>query len=154
MFTGRFNSKLVNEEEYTIISIANTLPKFNLPYKVSLQYQVIAPDWKAWNARTNQRLFDLYYRMQLETIGFDNIFPYLQSLRKCGKPLLLLCHEDLRNKRNLCHRRLFAKWWEGYTGIEVPELDDIEAQSSYRFQSTKQPLFDLLQEDIVSQVIS
>ena len=153
MFTGCFSSKMVDDEKYTIISIANTLPKFNLPYKVSIQYQVIAPDWKTWNARDNRRLFDLYYRMQLETIGFDTIFPYLQSLRRLGKPLLLLCHESLRNKMTLCHRRLFAKWWEGYTGIEVPELDDLEIQPSCRFQVKKQPLFDLLQEDIVSQVI-
>lgn len=154
MFTGRFASKLVNDEEYTIISIAYSLPKFQLPYKVSLQYKVIAPDWKTWNARANQRLFDLYYRRQLEAIGFDTIFLYLQSLRKCGKPLLLLCHEDISNKITLCHRRLFAKWWTGYTGIEVPELDDMETQPSCRFQVKKQPLFDLLQEDIVSPVIS
>ena len=154
MFTGRFSSKLIDDEKYMVISIANTLPKFSLTYKLSLQYQAIAPNWQVWNARSNPRYFELLYRNQLDSVGFDDIFTYLQSLRNSGKPLLLLCHEDLRYNGNTCHRRIFAKWWEEYTGIVVPELDELEVVTTLRFKEKSQPLFDLLEDDVVSPVIS
>ncbi|KKK71236.1 hypothetical protein LCGC14_2915950, partial [marine sediment metagenome] len=42
------------------------------------------------------------------------------SERHDGRPLVLLCYEDL--SKAPCHRRVFAAFWEEKTGQAVPEL--------------------------------
>lgn len=39
-----------------------------------------------------------------------------------GRPLCLLCFEDLSKPAEWCHRRTFAAIWCEWTGQEVPEL--------------------------------
>lgn len=38
------------------------------------------------------------------------------------RPLVLLCVCSLANPAVMCHRRLFAAWWQARTGAVVPEL--------------------------------
>jgi hypothetical protein len=65
------------------------------------------------------------YRSGLEEIGLERIEGQLQRLHdeNGGLPLVLLCHEDVLGKHELCHRRWFAGWYEELTGNLVPELE-------------------------------
>lgn len=63
------------------------------------------------------------YIARLESIGVDEIVGQLGAISDQwadGRPLLLLCFEDL-SMGEWCHRRMFAEWWLTQTGITVPE---------------------------------
>jgi hypothetical protein len=68
------------------------------------------------------------YRLEYVRIlaghGADLIAANLEQLAQIagGKPLVLLCFEDLRKRGSWCHRRMFADWWHVQTGQDVPEL--------------------------------
>lgn len=68
--------------------------------------------------------FDRAYTARLDEMGVEAIRDLLGDLsgEAGGKPLVLLCHENVL-KGEACHRRTFAEWWHGKTGEEVPELE-------------------------------
>lgn len=39
-----------------------------------------------------------------------------------GRALVLLCFCDITQPGAFCHRRIFADWYEGFTGDSIPEL--------------------------------
>jgi hypothetical protein len=67
--------------------------------------------------------FEKVYVAQLERLGVERIADLLQAIsdEEGGKDLALLCYEDV-HAREVCHRRMFARWWTEQTGQEVPEL--------------------------------
>ena len=66
----------------------------------------------------------LYYE-RLDAIGVDRIREQLNYYESFGKPVVLLCFEDIRKGGdNWCHRSVFAKWWKERTGEVISELKD------------------------------
>jgi hypothetical protein len=68
--------------------------------------------------------FTARYRGRLETHGAVAIGVRLREIHEQhdGRPLALLCYEDLTQPGLYCHRRLFADWWHEQTGEVIPEL--------------------------------
>ena len=66
--------------------------------------------------------FEALYVADLNRRGIVNIAAALRGIPLDeDEQIVLLCFEG-RAKLHLCHRRMFARWWQGWTGVEVPEL--------------------------------
>ena len=66
----------------------------------------------------------LYYE-RLDSVGVNKIREQIQQYELFGKPVVLLCFEDIRKGgENWCHRTMFAKWWQARTGESITELKD------------------------------
>jgi hypothetical protein len=64
------------------------------------------------------------YRERLEKHGAEKIHARLTEIHheNDGRPLALLCFEDLEQPGIWCHRRAFAAWWLEQAGEVIPEL--------------------------------
>jgi len=63
------------------------------------------------------------YVARLDKIGADTIAARLADVyAQERKPLALMCFENV-HAGQLCHRRLWASWWQERTGQTVPELE-------------------------------
>lgn len=65
--------------------------------------------------------FEARYVAGLEEIGAAKIAAALRSVYLENGGLVLLCFETADVER-VCHRRMFARWWEKQTGTAVPEI--------------------------------
>lgn len=66
------------------------------------------------------------YIADLDAAGPAAIAAELRGLPVEDGRLVLLCFEKTGEvERNpwVCHRRVFAEWWHGVTGMDVPELN-------------------------------
>lgn len=62
------------------------------------------------------------YTEQLKRYGVDHIEARFSAIAaEHAEPLVLLCFETL-SSGSWCHRSLFAAFWLGQTGQDVPEL--------------------------------
>ena len=63
------------------------------------------------------------YLDRLDRLDIDSLIERFEAIseQEAGRPLVLLCFEDVRAGQ-LCHRRVFAEWWESKTGQAVPEI--------------------------------
>jgi hypothetical protein len=59
----------------------------------------------------------------LDDIGIKQIEWMLEQVSD-GKPVVLLCFEDLRKPGVWCHRTMFTEWYKKRTGIEIRELEE------------------------------
>jgi rubrerythrin len=100
----------------------------------------LAPAGWMLGIKSDER-FEKLYVAQLERLGVERISDLLQAIsdEEGGKDLALLCYEDV-HAREVCHRRMFARWWTEQTGQEVPELQQYCDQSHNR----QKPLQDTL----------
>nr|UWG82112.1 MAG: Protein of unknown function DUF488 [Bacteriophage sp.] len=59
------------------------------------------------------------YRAMLDSHGVARIRTELETISQLngGKDIVLLCFDDVR--KGLCHRTIFAQWWQEKTGEEV-----------------------------------
>lgn len=82
----------------------------------------LAPRGHYFRAHSSE--FDEKYIAQLERYGVDHLTKAFEHLAEFGSgaPIVLLCFERQAVDGSVCHRRLFAEWWEKKTGQEVPEL--------------------------------
>ena len=73
---------------------------------------------------TDQDEFARLYFERLDNAGPEAISDRLIALSAThqGRPLVLLCFEDLRRPGAWCHRRLLAAWIERNLCFAVPEL--------------------------------
>lgn len=62
------------------------------------------------------------YRAMLDSHGVARIRTELETISQLngGKDIVLLCFDDV--SKGLCHRTIFAQWWQEKTGEEVKEL--------------------------------
>ena len=66
------------------------------------------------------------YIAGLDEIGPVAIAEAIRSVPVEDDRLVLLCFEstgEVEKNPWKCHRRIFAQWWQGITGVEVPELN-------------------------------
>lgn len=68
--------------------------------------------------------FTRQFLAQLDRYGVDQLYAKFVELSNfvSGQPLVFLCFEKQAVNGDVCHRRLFAEWWEEKTGVAVPEL--------------------------------
>jgi hypothetical protein len=65
----------------------------------------------------------------LNDIGIKQIKWMLKQVSD-GKPVVLLCFEDLRKPGEWCHRSMFAEWYEKQTGKKVVELEEADTKTA------------------------
>jgi hypothetical protein len=67
--------------------------------------------------------FDAGFRQHLANVGIDRIRERCEEVYAIGgKPLLLLCFENVQAGRR-CHRITFGRWWMEQTGEIVSEVE-------------------------------
>lgn len=96
-------------------------PKFRLPYEMKYQSLYIKPG--PWFNSISDMEFRRRYLNLLDRHGVDRIRHELEHICEAAGSgrLVLLCFDDVAKGR-LCHRSLFAEWWEAHTGEQVREL--------------------------------
>ena len=118
IFTSRYANPELKSCNYTAVRISLGLPKWKLPYELAGAIHELMPmgifgikDYDEFHRR---------YFARLDAIGVNTIRVNLRRFENLGKPVVLLCFEDVR--KNWCHRNMFASWWERHTGEVIPEL--------------------------------
>ncbi len=95
-------------------------------FKVGFDYEeirLLAPTPAIFRLESDEE-FERAYLDHLDRIGVERLRRAFDAIsdRHSGRRLVFLCFEDVLAGQ-LCHRRMFARWWEQQTGREVPELD-------------------------------
>lgn len=110
-------------------------PQFKLRYRIEYQLGQASP--KRAYLRAPIPSFIRQYRAQLDSFGVDFFDQAAQQMCRGtddGTPAVLLCFDKLwmMQPPNVCHRRVFAEWYEEHTGIVVPELGRTDTHSANR----------------------
>ena len=97
-------------------------PRFKLAYPLTEKLSDLMPDLNMLDLPRAE--FETAYRAKLGQIGVDALRAQLEAIsaQHGGKPLALLCFEDVSRDEMACHRRVFARWWTEQTGEQVNEL--------------------------------
>ena len=113
-------------------------PQFKVPfYDGKRQVPEAAPKRSYFNA--SDEIFEQEFYKQIDNHGVANFQKQFDAIyRSVGSPpntpLVLLCFEKFGTKtcesathrdkveQLMCHRRMFAAWWEKETGEKIPEL--------------------------------
>ena len=123
IFTSRYANPELNSCDYTAVRISLGLPKWKLPYELAGAIHELMPS--GIFGIKNYDEFHRRYFARLDAIGVNTIQENLRRFENLGKPVVLLCFEDIRKGgENWCHRNMFASWWELHTGKVIPELQD------------------------------
>lgn len=122
--TSRYSNRqgiLESGRAPTGITLGN--PRWKLGYELAGRVRLLAPSRAIF--RLDGDPFVAGYRDQLNEIGVDAVAAALRAVETDAEGLVLLCFERVAAPDlELCHRRVFADWWQERTGIEVPELPD------------------------------
>jgi Protein of unknown function, DUF488 len=120
LYTSRWQNEKLADLDVVLVGISRGTPRFKLPYRYR-QLRLLAPSKETFALREDKE-FDKAYVAGLEKIGVERIAEALRRLsyEQGGKPLILLCYEDVHAGED-CHRRMFADWWKQQTGQEVLE---------------------------------
>ena len=122
LYVSRYSNPELKKGIYTAVRISIGVPKWPLGYQITGEISDLMP-WGMLNKYSHEE-FVVRYREKLENIGVEKIRRYLRSYERIGKPVVLLCYEDIRVKGQTCHRTTFAEWWKEKTGEDVKELED------------------------------
>jgi hypothetical protein len=130
--TSRYAARdLVLQSGRVPIGITVGNPRWPLGYALACNLRELAPTRPMLGLPAD--VFEQAYRTRLDDLGVEAVCTLLQ--RCCDEAsndrAILLCFEDLSRPGTSCHRRLFANWWEGATGQEVPELKWDVSQESF-----------------------
>lgn len=96
--------------------------RFKLGYAPVEGFTLITPPGHAFRLPYDQ--FRKAYRAHLHRTTVARIWETTDRISQQfqGRPLVLLCFDDLTKAGAWCHRRLFAEWWLEQTGEVVEEL--------------------------------
>jgi hypothetical protein len=120
--TARYQDKpLIVASGLAPIRTTRGAPRFKLGYELGGSVMELAPP--TWMLKMEGEAFIAAYRRHLDEVGVAAIASSLgRTIASSGKRgAVLLCFEDV-TKGQLCHRRVFAEWWQERVGAEVPEL--------------------------------
>jgi hypothetical protein len=120
--TGRY--KTFRLEQGIPVAITVGKPKWPLGYAIEHEIRWLAP----WGLmRLDGDEFVRAYRDQLDRLDLDVLIERFEAIgaQHGGQRLVLLCFEK---PGELCHRRVFAEWFEEHTGRRVPEVEDPQLQ--------------------------
>ncbi len=119
--TSRWQNEKLADLDVVPVGISRGTLRFKLPYRYRM-LRLLAPSKETFALR-GEKEFHKAYVAGLEEIGVERIAETLRriSYEQGGKPLSLLCYEDVHTGED-CHRRMFADWWRQQAGQDVPEL--------------------------------
>lgn len=123
LYTSRYQNPELLSGDYTTVRISLGTPKWSLGYIID----VVMPDLMPYGLLDKYPAYEPFkqaYFQQLDQVGVERIAAQLNCLESYGKDVVLLCYEDIRRPEVWCHRQAFAEWWEGKTGVNIPELPD------------------------------
>lgn len=130
--TSRYPCKSIDEASMIPVGITVGNPRFKLAYKLVAIVKELAP--VGLKDVGSDEEFERLYRVRLDSFGLAYFQRRLSELvaASSGKThIVLLCYEDLAKPGEVCHRRMFASWWQEKTGIEVPELSGIAPEALF-----------------------
>jgi len=87
--------------------------------------RILQPGYDYFRKGLPPAQFRARYLQTLDGFGPEAVAAALRSVPVEDGRLVLLCFEPsgpVIDDPDICHRRIFADWWEGKTGIAVPEL--------------------------------
>lgn len=122
IYTSRFSNPELKSGKYTAVRISLGSPRWKIGYEIAGVIRDLMPVglFKIENVED----FTPLYFARLEQAGVDKIRSQINHFERMGKPVVLLCFEDVRKPDWWCHRRVFADWWLEKTGDVIEELID------------------------------
>ena len=120
IFTSRYHNKAIASGEFTAVGISQGNARF-LKY-TPVYLKALAPT-RAMIKIDDKKVYQEAYIKILDDLGIESIQKMLEEIYD-GKPLVLLCFEDLRKPELWCHRTMFAEWYEQQTGQKIEELHE------------------------------
>lgn len=138
LFTSRWANRGLSRLPVVPVGISRSTPRFPVAYKYRMA-RLLAPSRETFALRSDEA-FERSYLAGLEEIAVEKITDLLTKIsdEEGGRALALLCYEDV-HAGQVCHRRMFAQWFEGKTGIMVPELQSCD--QSRKRQDAQDTLF-------------
>ena len=123
IFTSRYANPELKNCKYTAVRISLGTPRWQVGYAIAGAIEELMPRGILGIEDRNE--FQRQYYERLDSFGVDRIRKQLKKFEAMGKPVVLLCFEDIRKGDwNWCHRNMFALWWEYHTGEVISELQD------------------------------
>lgn len=123
LYVSRYSNKELATGKYTAVRISVGTPRWALGYKLDGAIKDLMP-FGLLDIEDREESRKLY-QARLDKIGFSRIECQLRRLEALGKPVVLLCYEDItKGPDNWCHRTFFAEWWLRQTGEKIDELPD------------------------------
>jgi len=122
LFTGRYPTH--RREHGVAVATSIGKPKWPLPYPLDHEVRDLMP-FGLFGADLPWPEFEQRYRTRLDRIGVDRLRAQFDAIaaEHPGRPLVLLCWENLDKPGERCHRRIAADWIEARTGLAVPEVE-------------------------------
>ncbi len=122
VWTGRYGNRAIPASGLVPVGITLGHPRWKLSYSVAAKLPTLTPT-KAALAIPSDAAFVQWFRARLDAVGADYLSGEFQGLREYhGADPVLLCFEKIGGE--LCHRFVFAQWWQERTGEPVLELAD------------------------------
>ena len=135
IYTSRFSNPELKNGEYTAVRISLGSPRWRVGYVIAGAIEELMP--RGIFGIEDREVFRERYFERLDSFGVDRIREKLQNFEAMGKPVVLLCFEDIRKGDwNWCHRNMFASWWMKQTGEVIPELKD---ESNFKVELPPKP---------------
>ena len=123
IYTSRYANPELKIGNYTLVRISLGTPRWRTGYTIAGAIRELMPSGLL-NINDIGKFCRLYYE-RLDSFGVDPIKQQLKYYESFGRPVVLLCFEDIRKGgENWCHRTAFAKWWKSRTGEDILELKD------------------------------
>jgi len=123
LYTSRFSNKELETGNYMVISIARSMPRFPVKYRIAGTIVQLAPPGFLWNENDIEKFKEPYFK-HVEKAGYPLIGGLIRAYLDMGKDVVLCCYEDVRKPNEWCHRLVFAEWWNEKTGWVIEELTD------------------------------
>lgn len=135
IFTSRFANPELKSNKYTAVRISLGSPRWKVGYVITGAIDELMP--RGILGIKDYEEFRKRYFVRLDKIGVARIRKRLSYFESFGKPVVLLCFEDIRKGDwNWCHRNIFASWWKQHTGEIILELQD---NSTFKAESPPTP---------------
>ena len=126
IYVSRYSNPELKTGDYTLVRISLGAPRWRTGYTLTGAIKELMPTGLR-QIENLEEFCKLYYE-RLDSFGVDKLRERIQYYESLGKPVVLLCFEDIRKGgSNWCHRSVFAKWWQARTGETIPELKDDSA---------------------------
>lgn len=144
IYTSRYSNKQLRQPGYYPVGISVGKPKFELGYVLRDQCYILAPRYNMLQMEQGEYRTAYMAKLNESPQKVIGVVRRLEAAAKAeGKPLVLLCFEDVRIPSDWCHRRLFAEWWKEHTGEvinELPNPDPPKIKKPTTVKSTATPI--------------